>query len=306
MKQGYGSEYFKESAVRTLQTWLNAEPLERFDDPKRAGTSRGEKIGMGRNKVAAAGLLILHPMFSLQEISKIAGVSYGLLRKWKTEEDFQAKMLQLAHNFGTDVARSVVAVNVEEYLLHHKPEAGKELSWTEIGDEVLVLKSQESLFHSVLKSTKGNKIKKKIVFIIDDSPTRWTRVYQQKYSQMRIMENLMPLLPWYEKGVAHAFAKFIKGYMSIPGVAASLMMLNKVSLFWGNFDKAWVKSWMTKPEMLDLWETIIADTVNRLADCVADPNRRNITDNDKIKENELTGLLQNQIQLIFELLRNKT
>jgi hypothetical protein len=306
MKQGYGSEYFKEMAVRTLRTWLDAEPLEHFDDPKRAGTSRGEKIGMGRNKITAAGLLILHPMFSQQEISKIAGVSYGLLRKWKTEEDFQVKMQQLAHNFGTDIARCVVAVNVEEYLLHHKAESGQELSWTEMGEHVYVLKSQESIFNSFLKSTKSIKTKKKKVFIIDDGPKRWTRVYQQKYSQMRIMENLMPLLPWYEKGVAHAFAKFIKSYVSIPGVAANLMMLNKVSLFWGDFDKAWLSSWMTKPEMLDLWETIIADSINWLTNRLAEPNRRNITDSDKNKEKELAGQLQNQIRLIFELLRNKT
>ena len=303
MEQGYGSENYKVAAINTLRTWLNAQPLEHFEDPKRAGTSRGEKIGMGRNKIVAAGLLSLHPKLSLQEISKIAGVSYGLLRKWKTEEDFKDKMQQLANDFGTDVARCMVAVNVEEFLLH-KAESDKKLSGTIIGSKILVLKSQESLFNSFLKSTKSKTIEKKNVFIIDDGPTRWTKFYQQKYSSVTISENLMPLLLWYGLGVVDAFAKFIKDKMYLPGIADSLMMLGKASFLWENYDEARVKSWMTQPKMLELWEIAMASTVNLLTNRLTDPNPRNRSDNEKIKE--IAGLLQIQIRGIFELLRNKT
>lgn len=303
MEQGYGSANYKESAIRTLQTWLNAETLEHYEDPKRVGTSRGEKIGMYRNKIAAAGLLSLHPKLSLQEISKIAGVSYGLLRKWKTEEDFKAKMQQLANDFGDDMARCVVAVNIEEYLLY-KAESDKKLSSTIIGDKILVLKSQEPVFNSFLKSTKSKKIKKKKVFIIDDGPTRWTKFYQQKYSSLTITENLMPLLLWYGLGVVDAFAEFIKGHMYVPGVARSLTMLGRASFLWKNYDPARAKSWMTQPEMLKWWEATMASTVKLLTDRLADPKPLSRMENEKIKE--LSGLLQIHIRGIFELLRNKT
>jgi hypothetical protein len=304
MEQGYGREHYKVAAINALHTWLNAQPLEHFEDPKRAGTSRGEKIGMGRSKIVAAGLLSLYPKLSLQEISKIAGVSYGLLRKWKTEEDFKDKMQQLANDFGIDMARCVVAVNVEEYLFGHK--AGPDLSWTEIGDEILILKSQEPLFKSFLKSPKSKEMKKKKVFIIDDGPSRWTKHYQQKYSSVAISENVMPLLLWYGLGVVDAFSKYIKSHMHIPGVAESLTMLSRASFLWEDYDEARVKSWMTQPVMLDWWEASIASTVNWLTDRLADPNPRNHTDNEKIKEKELAGLLQIHIRAIFNLLRNKT
>jgi hypothetical protein len=303
MEQGYGSENYKAVAINALHTWLNAQPLEHFEDPKRAGTSRGEKIGMGRSKIVAAGLLSLYPKLSLQEISKIAGVSYGLLRKWKTEEDFKDKMQQLANDFGTDMARCVVAVNVEEFLLH-KAESDKKLSGTIIGSKILVLKSQEPLFNSFLKSKKGKIIEKKNVFIIDDGPTRWTKFYQQKYSSVAISENFMPLLLWYGLAVIDAFAIFIKEHMYLPGIADSLMMLGRASFLWDNYDDARVKLWMTQPKLLELLEIAMASTVNLLTNSLADPNPQIRSDNERIKK--ITGLLQDQIRLIFNLLRNKT
>ncbi|MCK9391548.1 MAG: hypothetical protein WCW53_06870 [Syntrophales bacterium] len=302
MEKGYGSACYKESAIRTLQTWLNDEPLKGCEDSKRAGTSRGEKIGMGRDKIAAAGLLILHPVLSLQEISKIAGVSYGLLRKWKTEKDFKAEMQKLAHNFGTDFARCVVAVNVEDYLLNPKVEKG--LAFTTIGNKIILLKSHEPLFNSFLESTKDKKIKKKKIFIIDDSPTRWTKVYQQKYTPKTIKESLMPLLPWYGSGVIDAFLKLIKDHMYLPGVPGGLLMMHKALFFWEDYDESRVISWQTRPEMLELWEAAITSTVDVLTNHLANPKPSSPADKENIKE--LSGLLQLQIRGIFRILRDKT
>ena len=63
----------------------------------RKGTPRGEPIGFSRSKYLAT-LLCLYRL-PLREIAKNARVSYGLLRKWRTEEEFQKYIRQHEKEF---------------------------------------------------------------------------------------------------------------------------------------------------------------------------------------------------------------
>lgn len=68
-----------------LQTFM-ARRLSSYVEPERAGTPRGEPIGFSAQKYAA--VLYCLTNRPLKEIAKEIKVSYGLLRKWRTEDKF--------------------------------------------------------------------------------------------------------------------------------------------------------------------------------------------------------------------------
>jgi hypothetical protein len=58
-----------------------------YKEPQRTGTPRGEPIGFPRTKYLAS--LYLLTSLSLKEISEGLKISYGVLRKWRTEKGFK-------------------------------------------------------------------------------------------------------------------------------------------------------------------------------------------------------------------------
>lgn len=79
-----------------LSEFINRKFLA-YQEPQRKGTQRGEPIGLSLNKYHAA-LLMLYDI-KLKDIAKQIRVSYGLLRKWRTEERFWKEFLTLADEF---------------------------------------------------------------------------------------------------------------------------------------------------------------------------------------------------------------
>jgi hypothetical protein len=65
------------------------EQLAEYVEPTRAGTQRGDPVGLSRQKFHAT--LLTMTALPLREAAKRSGVSYGLLRKWRTERLFRAQ-----------------------------------------------------------------------------------------------------------------------------------------------------------------------------------------------------------------------
>jgi hypothetical protein len=59
---------------------------QRYVEPERQGTPRGDPIGFSAAKYRAS--LLTMTRLSLRDVSRATGVSYGVLAKWKTERDF--------------------------------------------------------------------------------------------------------------------------------------------------------------------------------------------------------------------------
>jgi hypothetical protein len=76
-----------------------------YVEPLRAGTRRGERIGLSDQKYKACLLMLTNTKLSV--ISDWLGASYGLLRKWRTEELFKKMRNSLAEEF-TDLVISYV------------------------------------------------------------------------------------------------------------------------------------------------------------------------------------------------------
>lgn len=73
------------------------EKIKNYQEPQRKGTPKGEPIGLSTQKYYAA-LLMLKDV-PIKELSKSVRVSYGLLRKWRTEKPFKEQIAQLESVF---------------------------------------------------------------------------------------------------------------------------------------------------------------------------------------------------------------
>jgi len=71
----------------SLLTEFFQNQLDNYREPQRQGTPRGERIGLSKVKFYASLFALLNS--DLRAIAKHLGVSYGLLRKWRTEKEFK-------------------------------------------------------------------------------------------------------------------------------------------------------------------------------------------------------------------------
>jgi hypothetical protein len=70
-----------------LQSFIQ-EKTDNYIEPQREGTPRGEPIGLSLVKYKASLYILTNK--KLKEIAKELEISYGLLRKWKTEKAFSS------------------------------------------------------------------------------------------------------------------------------------------------------------------------------------------------------------------------
>ena len=91
-----------------LLTRFLRERLAGHAEPTRRGTPRGALIGFSRKKLAAALFAVTNT--DVKATAKELGVSYGVLRKWRTEPRFKALVERLEDEF---VERFCAVVDVE-------------------------------------------------------------------------------------------------------------------------------------------------------------------------------------------------
>ena len=81
----------------TLLNRFMLEAMDEFVPAERKGATKGEKIGYSHQKYSA--LFHLMRNWPLKEVAKAAAVSYGVLRKWKTEKEFMKAHHELQVKF---------------------------------------------------------------------------------------------------------------------------------------------------------------------------------------------------------------
>jgi hypothetical protein len=96
LKLGFPTKRTEINAQGPLESFIK-DKVQRYNAPIRQGTPRGNPIGLSEKKFAAT--LMMLTAFSLKEMSKMAGVSYGLLRKWRTEIAFKRKTEENCREF---------------------------------------------------------------------------------------------------------------------------------------------------------------------------------------------------------------
>ena len=79
-----------------LLDFLNGK-INKYREPQRRGTRKGEVIGLSLVKYIAA-LRSLYKV-KIKDVAEQLGVSYGLLRKWRTEEVFKKQVASFEKEF---------------------------------------------------------------------------------------------------------------------------------------------------------------------------------------------------------------
>jgi hypothetical protein len=100
-----------------LLTRFIGEKLAQHVEPTRLGTPRGVPIGFSRKKMAAA--LFALTTADVKETAREVRVSYGLIRKWRTEVAFKALVVHLEDEF---VERFCTAVDGDLGVLGPVPD----------------------------------------------------------------------------------------------------------------------------------------------------------------------------------------
>lgn len=82
-----------------------------FQKPQRAGLKKGSRIGMSIEK-QLAGLFIAVTNLSQKRISGLLKVSYGSMRTWTSEPEYQAYIEQMADKFATFIRQCFLAGDI--------------------------------------------------------------------------------------------------------------------------------------------------------------------------------------------------
>ena len=95
---GVTAKEFARNAIKEytdkFKRWRFSQ-LDAYTEPKRKGTHKGKPIGMGLHKYDASLLSILINDglgIKVSHVAELSGVSYGVLRKWRTESAFKKQI----------------------------------------------------------------------------------------------------------------------------------------------------------------------------------------------------------------------
>jgi hypothetical protein len=107
-------EVRRNNAIGLVRAWAN-DLVQVYEEPTRAGTKKGQPIGLSKKKLHAAILMILYgPLgLSLKEISTISKVSPGLIRLWRTEPDFK-RAIKISYDSFSEVLLNTIDMVVQQ------------------------------------------------------------------------------------------------------------------------------------------------------------------------------------------------
>lgn len=95
-KSGFRERIELNPKDNSLAIFVN-EIMDHYQEPTRTGIPKGEPIGFSKQKMGCCLLMLSH--MTLKQISKFTGVSYGLLKKWRTEDEFKRRHEGFAREF---------------------------------------------------------------------------------------------------------------------------------------------------------------------------------------------------------------
>jgi hypothetical protein len=93
----------------TLAKEFIARKMTEYVEPIRKGRRRGEAVGLGGTKYAAALVMAVYAMNS-KEVEHIIDTRRGLISKWRSEPLFSRQMEELCSEFILDVRRTLTGV----------------------------------------------------------------------------------------------------------------------------------------------------------------------------------------------------
>jgi len=148
MRKNKHSVILKEVLLSSFRFWAEYQ-IKTYQEPKRAGTPKGEKIGLSRSKYACALLQSLYGPFNLAELSKISfsfkikgikinGASPGLIKLWRTEDQFREVANQASKDFADKILMDILFLGHDLFLRIIHIQALILLSGFDIANNILI------------------------------------------------------------------------------------------------------------------------------------------------------------------------
>ncbi len=103
-----------------------------YKEPQRKGTPRGESVGFSKKKYIAS--LFLITKLDLQSLAESLDISYGLLRKWRTEDAFKKTIEQHAIDFFISIRTFIIDRLYDAYKHPEKHKNKSMPSSNDLGD----------------------------------------------------------------------------------------------------------------------------------------------------------------------------
>jgi hypothetical protein len=109
----YTVTHMKKSTVKEnlIEEFFRTE-IENYSEPQRRGTSRGDPIGFSKVKYSASLFSLTDK--DLKEVARSLSVSYGLLRKWRTEDQFKKMVNKHVEKFSVIFYRHILELVIED------------------------------------------------------------------------------------------------------------------------------------------------------------------------------------------------
>ena len=297
----------REQAINFAKSWIDSE-MNKYSEPVRAGTPKGDPIGLSRVKYNAALLHVLYPTIKIKGIAEMVGVSNGVLMVWRTEEIFKEAINRACLDLGKKIAQSIeIIIQKKEIdLIKASGETlsvgGVDVTYTEMMGTAIFLESE---VERVCNNLKRNNVYKKDLSPADNIK----EILRGKFKKIRVMnEHSIPvkLNLGFKDGFVDpiglvraliSYLPFLAGNVGTPVVESISNHLGKgvigfetVALLFHEVlfvtDTASQRDWHRKPAMMEVAKTYIS----LLIDLVASPDAVEIHGGEKPLEKAVKDL----------------
>jgi hypothetical protein len=106
MRRATGSRSMDRIEGATMLQRFIRERVASYREPQRAGTPKGELIGLSKTKFEATLWMLTNHL--QKDLAPRLGISYGLLRKWNAEEEFTATIAKHSSDFSAVVLQDLI------------------------------------------------------------------------------------------------------------------------------------------------------------------------------------------------------
>jgi hypothetical protein len=242
-------------------------------EPVREGIPKGEKIGPSISKVKAAFFMALHPVcLKLAGVAKLAGTYEGVLKVWRTTEEFKSLEEIALRRLGELFLNTIEKISNEDETIQIK-KGRDEGTRSEFAGKLLALNLDGKIVIKILRSEKeclnGISFKNKELIVEIDDLTDWSeKMYLATPAGMSgddYIFYLADILSILNLDVSRPLLKVFKdrsdqyrlAYIAVVGV-----LIRNTSVF----NMKSYREWIRQPEMIDLFKSSIETSLRIITD----------------------------------------
>ncbi len=282
--KGYNTAERRNAVIKGTGEMIESY-LQGYIEPQRAGTAKGDPVGLSKKKMRAACWMVLFPnCLSLSEIAKICGVSLGVLKVWRTEEAFMKAVREYSEHIGKMTKLFLVRYWMERALEKHiKDSAAITIGAVAFARKSAIEENAGLRDHLVKQGSK------KIV-IINDSEGRESKGILETFSDRDLFAYFAEF-PHYNEIVNSIIVETFKEFENFPGVPFDILQLLTIGHFWDKDNPKRRKEWTL--QTIELQKATLINAI----EFISDPNTRKEF-GDKAVDEMVKNMKENILELI--------